>query len=929
MFRSVVLALAWYVTVGLCVSGDEPKKPQWQRMLTGDDAKRVEKLHQKMNGLEAADDYTGAITVADELLTLRTKIQGDDHHETVSLKHQITALRKLAALPPDKRGGWRAALAGAAEARQLEAKGRYADAQPLRRTRLQWCQAILGEDHPDTAASYNNLALNLNTLGKHAEAQILFQKALDICQRVLGEDHPSTAISYNNVAYNLDDQGKHAEAQPLYQKALEIFRKVLGEEHPSTATSYNNVAYNLNAQGKHAEAESTLERAIHPYESSRLAGASGLDRASLDRFNPRLLLAALRQGREPTDAWRLVELTLARGLLDQQANRHEPPVTPQERAEQTKQRERIAAAQPQILYLVSKANRTDAETAALESLLNERRDAEKRLATIAVAVSGREVASAEAIHQALPPDAALVYWVDVASISGDVQEHWVCAVRSSGDPKWERQLASGPDGKWSVNDSELPEKLRTALARSAEWAEVAALAKQLHAQRIAPVVKHLDGVKTLYVVPVNAMAGVPVELLTRSHRVSYVPSGTFLARAKAYAPLTSTRMLALGDPIFTRPDEKPVAQQPLPPGGILITQVIPGSVGAKARLQPGDVLLKYGTTDLSDIDRLKAAIAANEKAASIPVTVWREGNDTPFVRDVTPGRLGVVLDKDPAPVALANRRKTDAMLQALNRGGDWKELPGTRVETDRLRDLFGSQCQVLTDSAASERALESLRKSGELAKFRYLHFATHGAGNSASAFQSALILAQDKLPKDVIPQAGEPFIDGQLSAAEVLEFWKLDAELVTLSACETAVGKPGAGDGALGFAQAFLHAGSRSVCLSLWKVDDTATALLMDRFYQNLLGKRAGLTKPMGKAAALDEAKRWLRGLSGEEALTLTATMTKGVARAPRGDGDTRGKDVELKLPSSADPKALLPKDSKPFAHPKYWAAFILIGDPN
>jgi CHAT domain-containing protein len=53
--------------------------------------------------------------------------------------------------------------------------------------------------------------------------------------------------------------------------------------------------------------------------------------------------------------------------------------------------------------------------------------------------------------------------------------------------------------------------------------------------------------------------------------------------------------------------------------------------------------------------------------------------------------------------------------------------------------------------------------------------------------------------------------------------------------------------------------GTRSVCLSLWKVDDTATALLMERFYQNVLGRREGLKGALAKAAALAEAKAWLR----------------------------------------------------------------------
>ena len=67
---------------------------------------------------------------------------------------------------------------------------------------------------------------------------------------------------------------------------------------------------------------------------------------------------------------------------------------------------------------------------------------------------------------------------------------------------------------------------------------------------------------------------------------------------------------------------------------------------------------------------------------------------------------------------------------------------------------------------------------------------------------------------------------------------------MTLSACETALGREAGGEGFVGFTQALLMSGARSVCLSLWKVDDTATALLMQRFYANLLGVRPGFSQP-------------------------------------------------------------------------------------
>jgi CHAT domain-containing protein len=153
-----------------------------------------------------------------------------------------------------------------------------------------------------------------------------------------------------------------------------------------------------------------------------------------------------------------------------------------------------------------------------------------------------------------------------------------------------------------------------------------------------------------------------------------------------------------------------------------------------------------------------------------------------------------------------------------------------------------------------------------------------------------------------------------------LEYWKLDTDLVTLSACESGLGLQGGGDGLLGFAQAFLLSGSRSVCLSLWQVDDTATALLMDRFYRNLLGKREEGAKPMGKAAALREAKQWLRNVPAGEALQRLGEITNGVMR-----GERPAREEMHGVPRPRDAAG----DYKPYAHPRYWAAFILLGDPE
>jgi CHAT domain len=98
-----------------------------------------------------------------------------------------------------------------------------------------------------------------------------------------------------------------------------------------------------------------------------------------------------------------------------------------------------------------------------------------------------------------------------------------------------------------------------------------------------------------------------------------------------------------------------------------------------------------------------------------------------------------------------------------------------------------------------------------------------------------------------------------------------------------------------------------SLVLSLWEVDDRATSLLMTRFYQNWLGRRKGMGKPMTKAGALREAKEWLRGLSAAEVGSELDNISRGDPRSKVGE----------------------PVAGERFDHPRYWAAFILIGDPS
>jgi CHAT domain-containing protein len=306
------------------------------------------------------------------------------------------------------------------------------------------------------------------------------------------------------------------------------------------------------------------------------------------------------------------------------------------------------------------------------------------------------------------------------------------------------------------------------------------------------------------------------------------------------------------------------------------------------------------------------------------VIVWRDGKTRQEPVLVPPGKLGIVLADKPAPEALAEQRRLDRRLASRSGDdGEWPRLPGTRFEVAALQRLFDQESScVLLDSESSEQRLDELAQSGALGQYRYIHLASHGEVDNVLPLHSAVILSRDQLPDEKkrteLLLSGQAIPDSRLTAVEVLRRWHLDSDLVTLSACQTALGKYERGEGFVGFAQALILAGSRSVCLSLWKVDDAATALLMERFYQNLLGKRKGLKEPMPKAQALAEAKTWLRELSREEAVQRAAQLAQGVVRG-------KHRKLHLLAVQPADKNSRDSKD-RPFAHPYYWAAFVLIG---
>src|SRR5262249_28528696 len=156
---------------------------------------------------------------------------------------------------------------------------------------------------------------------------------------------------------------------------------------------------------------------------------------------------------------------LARGLLDQLALHRGRSLTPAEKRQRDDLQSQLTPLDARVLALVSRRQRTAADTAELQRLVAQRRQLDQDLAELAVRVSQRAIASLAQLQAALPADAAFVAWVDIAD--GGIEEHWSCVVRSQGPPHWERLPGSGPSASWTRADTELPGQLRAALAQSA------------------------------------------------------------------------------------------------------------------------------------------------------------------------------------------------------------------------------------------------------------------------------------------------------------------------------------------------------------------------------------------------------------------------------------------------------------------------------
>jgi len=794
-----------------------------------------------LNNLAALYKSQGLYAKAEPLyqraLAVNEKALGPEHPDTALSLNNLAALYKSQGLYAKAEPLYQRALAvnekalgpehpGTATslnnlAALYDSQGLYAKAEPLYQRALAIREKVLGPEHPDTATSLNNLAGLYDSQSLYAKAEPLYQRALAIYEKALGPEHPDTALSLNNLAALYDSQGLYAKAEPLYQRALAIREKVLGPQHPDTARSLNNLALLYNNQGLYAKAEPLYQRALaisekalgpeHPDTATSLNNLAGLYKSQ-----------GLYAKAEPLARRGLsVEFTLIQ---------REAPYLPVAERQSFLQTfgytYEIAFSSAQRgssganLALFSRLNRQgllqeieqrQAQLASLpgpqQSLANELRAVTQQLASVALTpeqrqqLKGRQEELEKKLYRLLPQLQPRV-----------VEVQQVAAALPAGSALIEFQRYDPYDGR-------KPQDQR--------WGK---------ARYLALVLKPDGAITPIDLGPAQPIdAAIQAALAASEQKQADALALWARVGRLVLDPLTAaTRGVST---LFLSPDGElnrvPFAALPAPGSSQLLSEALQ---------------LRLLTTGRELLDLQNAPNGKTSPALVVANPAF----------DRTPGSM-----RAPAQLASASIQQRSADLGSQR----WAPLPGTATEGAAIAQLTSGR--LLSGEQARAATIQQQQQAPRL-----LHLATHAyfqpdlpdaernnnqpqRSNSTSQGPAALS-GENPLLRSGIALAGanqpdaDPADDGYLTALEVARLnWK-GTELVVISACESGKGDIQAGEGVYGLKRAIAVAGARSSLLSLWKVDDRATAAFMESFYSKL---KAG----MGRADALAATQREFR----------------------------------------------------------------------
>lgn len=241
------------------------------------------------------------------------------------------------------------------------------------------------------------------------------------------------------------------------------------------------------------------------------------------------------------------------------------------------------------------------------------------------------------------------------------------------------------------------------------------------------------------------------------------------------------------------------------------------------------IILPTGRLDIIPFETLLIKPSAGQPYTSLPYLLRNYSVQYEF-------SAGLLLEKAKAKYIQPQKSILLCAPVHFPENSNLNDLPGTEVEVNEISDLFNAKhcsSKLFTGAEASE----TLLKTGDLQQYSYLHLATHGVVDENNPELSRIFL-----------QPGSAGDDGNLFAGDIYNL-KLRANLVTLSACQTGLGKISKGEGVIGLSRALVYAGAQNIIVSFWSVADESTSELMRNFYTELLsGATADYSSDLRKA---------------------------------------------------------------------------------
>jgi CHAT domain-containing protein/Tfp pilus assembly protein PilF len=744
-------------------------------------------------------------------------------------------------------------------------QGRYNDAEPLHKRALAIGEKALGPQHPDVATSLNNLAELYHTQGRYADAEPLYKRVMAIDEKALGSQHPDVATGLNNLAELYHTQGRYADAEPLHKRALAIGEIALGPQHPDVANRLNNLAALYHAQGRYGEAEPLYKRSLaikekalgpmHPSVATGLNNFAELYRAKGQESKGLGLYrqaTAIYQGRAGRAGRRSVD-----GLNEQKSvrwafTRHVNTVAAVAQKEPMRRKALTAEA-----FAVAQLARATQAGAAVSRMA-----ARFAVGNDGLAKTVRSHQDAIALWQKLDADL-----IKLVSASPDK--------RNPSQKKNLRLRIKALDGKITS----LAKKLTVEFPDYAEIATPKPLALKDVQQLLGvneALVAYLVTNKKTYTFVVRRDGAkfytADIKRKTLHDRVSKLRKGldaigvSDISKTPAFdvsaAHELYKKIFAPAEPflkgvhhVFVVNDG---ALQSLPLG-ILVSKKPRGEYREFAEYRLVSWLAqKYAFTTLPSVSSLRALRTFSQRVTAKGPFM---GFGDPLLKGHPGATRGILVS------AMYKRTTISGLSVAdVNQVRRLGALPET---ADELRVLAlaagGGEDNLFLRANATETNVKKL----DLSQSRIIAFATHGliAGELKNA-EPALVLTPPKTPSKED--------DGLLTASEIAQL-KLNADMVILSACNTAAGDGSEGaEGLSGLAKAFFYAGSRSLLVSHWPVDT-------------------------------------------EAATRLTTEMMRQLA-----DDDPPGRSEALRRSMLA---LMKDNDNPHFAHPLYWAPFVVVGE--